>query len=213
MGSEADILSPSSLISLQLPLSPMMFFAIWIEHALLVAVDRSQRRRAREQRIALLGGAGHVIRRRQHHLMVPLGSGHRLGEIMDRIAQRLQLRAIVEHDIGLEPVRQARLVGRSDVAARARRSSAATGAGVRAGPRLVGTGLADPAAVITEQALHRAVALPGARSLGGLREFHNVFGCPFQGPCFLFAAHQRIQNLNWTNPLSACHCPVRGIYR
>ena len=65
----------------------------------------------------------------------------------------------------------------------------------------------------TEQALHRAVALPGARSLGGLREFHNVFGCPFQSPCFLFAAHQRIQNLNWTNPLSACHRPVRGIYR
>jgi hypothetical protein len=49
MRSEADILSPSSRVSLQLALSPVVVFPIRIEHALLVPVDCLQRRRAREE--------------------------------------------------------------------------------------------------------------------------------------------------------------------
>src|SRR3954463_11615457 len=50
------------LIPLQLPLAPMMFLPIWIEDALLIAVDRLQLGGSREeQRIPLLGGLGQLI--------------------------------------------------------------------------------------------------------------------------------------------------------
>jgi hypothetical protein len=82
---------------------PNVFFALRGEHALLVPVDRQQRRRAgREQRVVLLGGAGQVIRCDQHHLMVLFGFGHSHGEVLDRLPQRRQLGAIVEQDGLLE---------------------------------------------------------------------------------------------------------------
>jgi hypothetical protein len=77
----------------------VIFFAIWIEHALLVAVDRLQCRRAgEEQRVALLGGPGQVIRCAQHLLMIPLRLRHCPGEVLDRIPQCRQRGAVVEHD-------------------------------------------------------------------------------------------------------------------
>src|SRR5689334_9257951 len=89
----------SSLVSLQLALSPTVFFAIWVEDPLVVPVDRLQRRRAgEEQRVALFGGPRQMICCGQYLLMVPLGLRHRLGEVLDRIAQRRQRGAVVEYD-------------------------------------------------------------------------------------------------------------------
>ena len=77
----------------------MVVLAVGVEDALTMPMDRLQRRDAgKEQRVALFGGSGQVIGRDQHFLMVVFGLGDRLGEVVDRIPQRGQLGAIVQHD-------------------------------------------------------------------------------------------------------------------
>ena len=178
------------LISLQLALSPMVVLTSWIEHALLVPVDRLQRRRAGEEnRIPFFGGSGQVICCAPHLLMIAFGLRDRLGEILDRIPQRRQRGAIVQHDglvkagqpallaIGVEPFRQTRrFVRRRPIVGRAGRTSAAAVARVWAGPWLIGMVLANPAGVFAEQALHRPImAFPAINGT-----YWSQGGC---GPC------------------------------
>jgi hypothetical protein len=88
-----------SLVSLQLTLSPGVVFAIGIEDPLAMPVDGLQRcRSGKEHRVVLLGRPGEVVRRCEHARMVVLCLRNRLGKVLDRLPQRRQFRAIVEHD-------------------------------------------------------------------------------------------------------------------
>ena len=72
-----------SLVSLQLTLSPVMVFSIWIEDPHLMPVDGLQRRRpGKEHWVVLLRRPGEVVRRCEHARMVVLCLGDCLGEVL-----------------------------------------------------------------------------------------------------------------------------------
>jgi hypothetical protein len=98
--------SLESLISLQLSLAPVMVLAIRINGPLVMPVDGLQRcRPGEEHRVALLGGPGEMVRRVQHLRMIMLDFWHRLAQVLDRVSQRRQCRAVVQYDRFLKALR------------------------------------------------------------------------------------------------------------
>jgi hypothetical protein len=78
----------------------MRLFAIGIEHARVVAVDRLQRGHARQKHPGdlALGRINQDLGRGQNLRIVLLGLGHRPGEIGDGLPQCLKLGAIGQRD-------------------------------------------------------------------------------------------------------------------
>jgi hypothetical protein len=97
-----------SLVSLQLTLSPVMVFSIWIEDPLAIPMDGLQRSRpGKEHRVVLLRRPGEVVRRGKHARMVVLCLRDRLCQILDRLPQRRQCRAVVQYDRLVKALRPA----------------------------------------------------------------------------------------------------------